>query len=77
MAELADEELRGVVPKIVEDETKSEWVDIGYYKTPDGKTHFGIKEQNDNKPPNFKWKYQENDLSRNRTSNPMLFYGSV
>ena len=77
MAELADEELRGVVPRIVEDETSNQWVDIGYYKTPDGKTHFGVKEKNEMKLPGYKWKHQEYDPSRNRTSNPQLFYGSV
>lgn len=77
MAELADEELRGVVPKIVEDETSNQWVDIGYYKTPDGKTHFGVKEKNEMKLPGYKWKHQEYDPSRNRTSNPQLFYGGV
>ena len=78
MAELADEELRGIVPKIVEDEASNQWVDIGYYKTPDGKVHYGVKEDNNKyKLPGYKWKHQEYDPSRNRTSNPQLFYGSI
>ena len=78
MAELADEELRGVVPKIVEDEASSEWQDIGYYKDSDGKLHFGVKNKTEAKLPGYKWNNTiENDTSRNRTSNPRLFYGSV
>lgn len=77
MAELADEELRGVVPKLVEDEPSKEWVDIGYYKTSDGKMHFGVKQNSNMKLPGYKWKHQEYDPSRNRTSNPKLFYGGI
>ena len=79
MAELADEELTGVTPKLVEDEVSNQWQDVGYYKTSDGKVHFGvINKKEERKLPGFKWNnIREDDISRNRTSNPMLFYGSV
>jgi len=77
MAELADEELRGIVPKLVEDEVSSQWKDIGYYKTSDGKVHFGVINKDKPKTPGFKWRTDDDDISRNRTSNPMLFYGSI
>ena len=77
MAELADEELTGVVPKLVEDEVSNQWEDIGYYRTPDGKIHFGVINKDKPKVPGFKWNTREDDISRNRTSNPMLFYGSI
>jgi len=78
MAELADEELTGVTPRLVEDEVSSQWEDIGYYKSPDGKVHFGIINKKEYKLPGFKWNnIREDDISRNRTSDPRLFYGSV
>lgn len=74
MAELADEELRGVVPKLVEDEVSNEWKDIGYYKDANGKMHFGVKPDKDTmKLPGYRWKHDYDDLSRNRTSNPMYY----
>ena len=40
MAELADEELQGFVPKI-QDSTVSEWVDVGYYIDENGRRRYG------------------------------------
>ena len=77
MTELADEELTGVVPKLVEDETTAEWKDIGYYRDANGVRHFGVPETTEFKLPGYKWGNEHYDGIRNRTSNPRLFYGSV
>ena len=77
MTELADEELTGVIPKLVEDETTSEWKDIGYYRDANGVRHFGVPETTEFKLPGYKWGNEHYDGIRNRTSNPKLFYGSV
>ena len=78
MAELADEELSGIVPRIVEEDTNNEWQDIGYYKDSDGKVHYGVIPKNDQQSlPGYKWQHQEYDPSRNRTSNPRYYYGSI
>jgi len=41
MAELADEELSGVIPREIE-ETSSEWQEMGWYTDSKGYNHFGI-----------------------------------
>ena len=45
MAEVGDEDLNGVLPKIQKDISK-EFQDIGYYKDEKGYTHFGIIPKN-------------------------------
>lgn len=78
MCELADEELSGVVPRVVEEESTNEWQDVGYYKDSNGKIHFGIiPKKEERKLPGYTWKHQNYDPSRNQTSNPRYFYGSV
>lgn len=77
MVELADEELSGVVPRVVEDEVSNEWQDVGYYKDERGITRFGVIPNNKQEIPNYTWKHQYYDPSRNQTSNLRHNYGSV
>jgi hypothetical protein len=42
MAELADEELSGIVPKLVEVQNPDNNYDIGYYTDADGNTRWGV-----------------------------------
>lgn len=78
MSELADEELSGIVPRVVEEDTNNTWQDVGYYRDSKGKIHFGvIPDKIERKLPGYKWQHQEYDPSRNRTSNPRYFYGSI
>ena len=42
MAELADEELSGVIPREVEQEDDSGWQDVGWYVDEKGYKHFGV-----------------------------------
>nr|DAR62319.1 MAG TPA: hypothetical protein [Bacteriophage sp.] len=42
MAELADEELSGVIPREVEPEEDSGWQDMGWYVDEKGYKHFGV-----------------------------------
>lgn len=66
MAELADEELSGVVPREIED-TNEEWQDIGWYTDEKGYKHFGvIPKQQEQIRASIDIK---NDF-RNRTSDP-------
>ena len=44
MAELADEELSGVIPREIE-ETSSDWQEMGWYKDEKGYKHFGVLPQ--------------------------------
>ena len=41
MAEIADEELNGIVPRVPKD-MYSDFQDIGYYKDENGYTHYGV-----------------------------------
>lgn len=78
MAELVDEELSGIVPKVVEEDSNQTWQDVGYYKDSKGNVHFGVVPKHEQMSlPGYKWQHQEYDPSRNRTSNPRYYYGSV
>jgi hypothetical protein len=58
MCELADEELSGVVPRVVEEESTNEWQDVGYYKDSNGRVHFGIiPKKEERKLPGYTWKH--------------------
>ena len=75
MALLADEELQGIVPKVVE-EVKDTWVQIGYYTDSQGRRRYGpLPGQQNNQilvNNNFEQVY---DGNRVRTSNTRLFSG--
>lgn len=78
MTELADEELSGVIPRVVEEDVNNEWQDIGYYRDDRGITHFGIiPNKQETKLPGYTWRHQNYDPSRNQTSNPRYFHGSI
>lgn len=77
MAELADEELNGVVPYKVENITKG-WRKIGYYTDEFGRRRYGeIPDQNNNN--SIKWNNNfgntYEDPGRIRTSNPRYYRG--
>lgn len=77
MAELADEELQGVVPYKVEDLTKT-WRRIGYYTDEFGRRRYGeIPDQNNNN--NIRWNNNfgntYEDPGRIRTSDPRYYNG--
>lgn len=72
MSLIADEEVRGYVPKIVE-EVKDDWKSIGYYTDEDGKRRYGVLPAN-NAPiyipmSNNLW-YDDNRI---RTSNSRVY----
>ena len=69
MAELADEELSGVVPKKVEN-SNDEWYDIGYYIDENGYKRKGrIPKKNQTIPVTNEFN-EFNDYARHRTSDP-------
>lgn len=70
MAELADEELSGIVPTDVEDPLVNEWKDIGYYRDEYGKMQYGIIEKSPIQIPNFNLFPNNDDPTRVRSSNP-------
>ena len=71
MAELADEELSGVVPNEVEQVRQDTWQSIGYYKDSSGIMHWGVLPKSNSSNifinDNFNNDY---DDYRTRTSNP-------
>lgn len=75
MALLADEELQGVVPKVLE-QVKDTWNDIGYYTDEYGNRRYGIIPKQQNQQilvnNNFGQAYDDNRI---RTSNPRLYNG--
>ncbi len=74
MALLADEELQGVVPKLVE-EVKGEWEDIGFYTDEDGNRRYGTIPKQNNQilfNNNFGQLYDNYGI---RTSNTRLYSG--
>lgn len=73
MALLADEELQGVVPKIIK-KVEDTWQDFGYYRDEYGRTHYGVipKPIINQIQINNTFGY---DDTRPRTSNPRLFDG--
>ena len=70
MAELADEEYSGIIPKIVEDSVESEWQDIGYYIDFDGRKKYGIIPKTITPKYNMDFIRDNDDPRRMRTSNP-------
>lgn len=69
MAELADEELSGIVPKKVENQD-DEWYDIGYYIDENGYKRKGrIPKKNQTIPVTNEFN-EFNDYARHRTSDP-------
>ena len=74
MALLADEELQGTVPKMVE-EVKQTWQDIGFYTDQEGRRRYGVIPKYNNQiliNNDFRQSYDENGI---RTSNTRLYSG--
>lgn len=69
MAELADEEIRGVVPREVEIQN-NEFKDIGYYIDENGYRRYGVIPKKDPDMPRTQLYADSYDYSRNRTSDP-------
>lgn len=70
MTELADEELSGIVPSPVENETTNEWQDIGYYRDERGILRYGVIEHYQAPKANFNFYNGDDDPRRARSSNP-------
>lgn len=76
MALLADEELQGVVPKIVET-VQNNWETIGYYTDQNGNRRYGVIPKQNNQilsNNNFGEVYDDNRI---RTSNTKLYQGYI
>lgn len=76
MALLADEELQGMVPRVVQD-TRNEWADIGFYVDENGYKRYGKIPKQDNQilvNNNFGQSYDDNRI---RTSNTRIFSGYI
>ena len=74
MALLADEELQGMVPKMVETKVDT-WEQIGYYTDEQGRRRYGTIPKKNNQIPvnnNFGQLYDDNRI---RTSNTRLLHG--
>lgn len=74
MALLADEELQGTVPKMVE-ERRDTWQDIGYYTDAEGKKRYGVIPKRNNQilsNNNFGQLYDNYGI---RTSDPRIYSG--
>lgn len=73
MALLADEELQGVIPKVIMDPSKNKWVDFGYYTDQNGNKRYGrIPNQNNTK---ILSRFTEYDNLGVRTSDPRIYSG--
>ena len=66
MAEIADEELNGIVPRVPKI-ISSEFQDIGYYKDERGYTRFGVIPKYNQNPINASWNLED---GKNIISNP-------
>lgn len=75
MAELADEELSGVVPNQVEQVRQNTWQNIGYYKDSRGITHWGVLPQSNFGNVLANDNFNDYDEGGIRTSNPNKYYG--
>ena len=64
MAELADEELSGVVPTQIE-QTDSTWTDVGFYIGEDGRKHWGVIKKSDKYKTQTNW---DNAVNMNKHS---------
>lgn len=73
MAELADEELGGVIATDVEPEEENNFQDLGYYRDDKGVRHFGpIPKQNKFKV-RLAQEFTNEIVNRNRTSDPRKY----
>ena len=71
MAELADEEYTGVIPRIVDEEAENKWSDVGYYRDEKGVLHYGVRQiQREQK---VSLNTEQDFTTRNRTSNPRYY----
>lgn len=71
MAELADEELSGVVPSQIEEEDENKWQDIGFYYDEKGIKHYGVIPKENNKQKTmFNWNAITNSNNGKHSSDP-------
>jgi len=73
MAELADEELGGVVATDVEPDDSQKFQDIGYYKDDKGVRHFGIIPKQEQPKVRVLQEFTNEIVNRNRTSDPRKY----
>ena len=73
MAELADEELGGVVATDVEPEEENKFQDIGYYKDERGIRHFGVIPRHEQPKVRILQDFTNEIVNRNRTSDPRKY----
>ena len=74
MAELADEELSGVIPKQVEVQNDT-WQDIGYYKDENGNTRWGVIPKKDEITVNYNNNFGQYVNTGYRTSDTRIHQG--
>ena len=73
MAELADEELGGVVATDVEPEEENKFQDIGYYKDENGIKRFGVIPKTEQPKVRILQDFTNEIVNRNRTSDPRKY----
>lgn len=74
MALLADEELMGRVPKMLEKEDTNTWKDIGYYYDENGIKHYGIIPNKTNINIDISWHHDDLGI---RSSDPRAYEGYI
>lgn len=74
MAELADEELSGVIPKQVEVQNDT-WQDVGYYKDEHGNTRWGVIPKKDEITVNYNNNFGQYVNTGYRTSDTRIYQG--
>lgn len=73
MAELADEELGGVIATDVEPEEENKFQDIGYYKDENGIKRFGVIPKAEQPKVRILQDFTNEIVNRNRTSDPRKY----
>ena len=73
MAELADEELGGVVATDVEPDEENTFQDIGYYRDENGIRHFGVIPKVQQPKIRVMQEFTNEVVNRNRTSDPRKY----
>ena len=73
MAELADEELGGVVATDVEPDDSEKFQDIGYYRDDKGIRRYGIIPKQEQPKVRILQEFTNEVVNRNRTSDPRKY----
>lgn len=73
MAELADEELGGVVATDVEPDEENTFQDIGYYRDENGIRRFGVIPKVQQPKVRVMQEFTNEIVNRNRTSDPRKY----